>query len=135
MPGKDKAQSEVKKKSSPEIRAYLRKHPSCKYEELIQALNLTGLSKPWFYTLRSQARGGGSEAKPQIASEGKSSISPLMTVEILEIIDSSEFSDELKSHYKTHVMPLLKKLLPGGPSIHLVHISDPPGIEIRKIIR
>jgi predicted DNA-binding transcriptional regulator AlpA len=135
MPGKDKADIEVKKKSSPEIRAYLRKHPSCTYDDLIQALNLTGLSKPWFYTLRSQARANGSEAKPQLPNEVKSSGSPLMTVEILEIINSAGFSEELKGHYKTHVLPLLKKMLPGGQSIQLVQIFDPPGIEIRKIIR
>lgn len=132
---KDKVQIEVKKKSSPEIRAYLHKHPSCTYDELIQALNVTGLSKPWFYTLRSQARENGSEAKSRIVSDGKSLVTPLMTVEILEIIDSSDFSDGLKSHYKTHVLPLLKKLLPDGQSIHLVQLADPPGIEIRRIIR
>lgn len=135
MPGKDMVQNEVKKKSSPEIRAYLRKHPSCTYDDLIQALNLTGLSKPWFYTLRSQARADGSIGKTQSTHDGKPAVNPLKTIEILETIDSSAFSDEVKSHYKTHVIPLLNKLLPGEYSIQLVQISDPPGIEIRKVLR
>jgi hypothetical protein len=137
MTGKGKLQIEVRKKSTPEIRAYLRKNPSCTYEELIKALNLTSLSKPWFYTLRSKARekGADSKGRPQSTYDGEPNMAPLMTVEILEVIDSSGFSDDLKRHYKSHVMPLLKKLLPGGPSIHLVQLADPPGIEIRKLIR
>ncbi len=46
MPPVVKEKSELKKKSTPEIRAYLRKYPDCSYEELVKALKLNSLSKP-----------------------------------------------------------------------------------------
>jgi hypothetical protein len=134
MTGKGKLQIEVRKKSTPEIRAYLRKNPSCTYEELIQALNLTGLSKPWFYVLRSQVREKTSGVLSKEPTSLQSKLNGYMQVEILDSIDCSKFSDELKAHYKTHIFPLIKRLRPDGLSIHFSFLSDPPCIEIRKMV-
>jgi len=54
--------------------------------------------------------------------------------EILELVDISSFSPELKDHYRTHVFPMLKRLLPDGPAISFAFLSDPPTIEIRKTV-
>lgn len=131
---------ELKEKTTPRIREYLRQHPDCKYEELIKALGIKSLSKPWFYTLRSEFRKKSKEVK---GTGGKKGIAEpavpgrppsIMTVEILEIIDSSKFNDELKGVYKTHILPLLKKIMPDGPSLQMVFLADPPKIEIRRMI-
>ena len=137
MPPVEKEKSELKKKSTPEIRAYLRKKPDCSYEELVKTLKLNGLSKPWFYTLKSQAKqinpgkNGDSESSPG----ARPGVGAITTVEILDTIDSSGFSDEVKLHYQTHILPLLKRVVPDGSSIQLVQLSDPPSMEIRKVIR
>lgn len=137
MPPVEKEKSELKKKSTTEIRAYLRKYPACSYEELVKTLKLNSLSKPWFYALRSQANQVTS--RENVDSEatlgGRPAVGTTMTVEILDTIDSSRFSDEVKLHYQTHILPLLKRIVPDGSSIQLVHLTDPPSIEIRKVIR
>lgn len=131
---------EWKEKTTPRIREYLRQHPDCKYGELIKALGIKTLSKPWFYTLRSEFRKKTQEVKG--AGRKKGIVEPavsgrppsIMTVEILESIDSSGFNDELKGVCKTYILPLLKKLMPDGPSLQMVFLADPPKIEIRRMI-
>jgi hypothetical protein len=122
---KDAPGAELKKRSTPEIRAYLKNHPDCTFEELTGALSLSGLSKPWFYSLRSQAR-----ARAGAGIQDRS----IMKVEILDSIDSSGFSEAIRDHYKKHLLPLLKRILPDGPTIQMVHHCDPPRIEIRKVV-
>lgn len=57
-----------------------------------------------------------------------------MRVEILDMVDTSTFSQELKDHYRSHVLPLLRRIHPDGPSIHFAFLLDPPAIEIRKMV-
>jgi hypothetical protein len=130
----EKADAEVNKRSTPEIRAHLRKHPECSYEELKKALPNVGLSKPWFYVLRSQARGKKSGILSKEPSSLQGKWNGYRQVEILDTIDWSNFSAELKAHYKTHIFPLIKRLRPDGLSIHFSFLSDPPCIEIRKMV-
>lgn len=52
--------------------------------------------------------------------------------EILETLDAREYSPELIEHYKSHVVPLLRKMIPGGQGIQMVILSDPPQLEFRK---
>jgi len=54
--------------------------------------------------------------------------------EILGLVEISSFSKELKEHYSSHVLPLLKKLHPDGPVISFAFLSEPPAIEIRKMV-
>lgn len=137
MPPFEKEKSELKKRSTAEIREYLRKYPACSYEELVKTLKLSSLSKPWFYALRSQAKqiNPGRNVDFEATPGGRPGVGTTMTVEILDTIDSSGFSDEVKLHYQTHFLPLLKRIVPDGLSIQLVHLTDPPSIEIRKVIR
>lgn len=53
-------------------------------------------------------------------------------IEILETINAGGFSEELRTHWKTVVLPLLKGLLPGGKNVTLAFLSDPPVLEIRR---
>lgn len=57
-----------------------------------------------------------------------------MTVEIIESLDIAGYSDELKAYYKTYVLPLLQKLVPDGSKLHMAFLSDPPKLEIRRIV-
>jgi hypothetical protein len=54
--------------------------------------------------------------------------------EILELVDISSFSSELKDHYRSHVLPMLKRLLPDGAAISFAFLSDPPTLEIRRMV-
>ena len=137
MPPVVKEKSELKKKSTSEIRAFLRKYPDCSYEELVKTLKLNSLSKPWFYALRSQAKKVNPKRNvdSEVTPESRSGVGTTMKVEILDTIDSSGFSVEVRLHYQTHILPLLKRIVPDGSSIQLVQLADPPSIEIRKVIR
>ena len=53
-------------------------------------------------------------------------------MEILETIDAGGFSEEVREHYKSHVLPLLRKLVPGGEGLQLVFLTDPPTLELRR---
>ena len=57
---------------------------------------------------------------------------PAKTIEILESIDAAGFSNELREHYKSHILPLLKRLLPNGERLQIVMLSDPPAIELSR---
>ena len=130
----EKADAEANKRSTPQIRAHLRKHPECSYEELKKALPNVDLSKPWFYVLRSQARRKTTGVLSTEPTSLQSKLNGYMQVEILDTIDCSKFSDELKTHYKTHIFPLIKRLRPDGLSIHFSFLSEPRCIEIRKMV-
>jgi hypothetical protein len=131
---------ELKEKTTPRIREYLRQHQDCKYEDLIKDLGLKNLSKPWFYALRSESKKKAGEVNAPVHNLAFTKLEfvarppSLMTLEILESIDSTGFSEELHGFYKTHVLPLLKRLLPGGSSLQMVFLTDPSRIEIRKLI-
>jgi hypothetical protein len=54
--------------------------------------------------------------------------------EILELVDISSFSPELKDHYRSHLFPMLKRLLPDGAAISFAFLSDPPILEFRRMV-
>ena len=54
--------------------------------------------------------------------------------EILGTVEASSFTPELMNHYRSHFLPLLKRLHPDGPDIQFAFLSDPPVIEIRRMI-
>lgn len=138
-----------KKKLNEKAKQYIKEHPACTYEELVKALEFQELSKPHFFSMKTQLRKKGliSEdsrtrrgRKPgekrlvtvQRESKPAATASTTKTVEILETIDADGFSEEIREHYKSHIMPLLRKLIPGGESLQLVFLSDPPTYELRR---
>lgn len=134
MREKDDEHSIAYAKHLPEIRAYLKKHPQSTYEEMKKDLGLAGLSKPWFLVIKSDVnrpKGPGSLRTPS-ALLGQPSVQ--MKIEILDTIDSSNMSTEVMAHYRSHILPMIKRLHPDGPAIHWAFLSDPPCIEIRKMV-
>ena len=138
-----------KKKLNLRAKQYIKDHPDCTYDELTSALGFKELSRPHFFSMKTQLRKQGlipgesrtrrsrkGEGRPfrtaQAPSEVSSGPSPIKTIEIIETIDVSGFSEEIREHYKSHVFPLLKKLLPGGQGLQMVFLSDPPTIELRR---
>lgn len=139
-----------KKKLNEKAKQYIKEHPSCTYEELVKALEFQELSKPHFFSMKTQLRKKGliseesrtrrgrkpgekkTAAAVQRESRPAASASTTKTVEILESIDAEGFSEEIREHYKSHIMPLLRKLIPGGESLQLVFLSDPPTYELRR---
>lgn len=75
------------------------------------------------------------KGKPK--SEVASPVDPsraYMKVEILHTIDCSGFTQEMIAHYRSHILPLVKRLHPDGPTIHFAFLSEPFCIEIRKML-
>jgi hypothetical protein len=140
-----------KKKLNEKAKQYIKEHPGCTYDELIKSLDFKELSKPHFFSMKTLLRKKGlipeesrtrrgrktNENKPLSAPRQIHVISPnqTKTIEILETIDASDFSDEVKEHYKSHVLPLLQKLMPTGEKLQMVFLSDPPTIELRRGVR
>lgn len=141
-----------KKKQNLRAKDYIKSHPGCTYEELVQALGFQELTKPHFFSMKTQLRKKGlipgesrtrrsrqAEGRPASTSsrQDKSPSLPSLstkTIEIVASIDSTGFADELRDHYKSHFLPLLQKLWPGQ-GLHMVIISDPPTIELRRAPR
>ena len=85
--------------------------------------------------LRSKAKRIAKPAKKN-SSVAQANINQiLMAVEILAETDSSGFSEEIKRHYQSHILPLLKKLVAGGEALQMVFHTDPAKIEIRRLIK
>lgn len=59
---------------------------------------------------------------------------PITRVQILETLDTSAFSDQLKEDFKMHFLPVLKRMMPEGSNIEVLFLSDPPSLEIRRVI-
>lgn len=139
-----------KKKQNTRAKEYIKSNPDCTYEELVQALGFKELSKPHFFSMKTQLRKKGlipgesrtrrnskGEAKAPAASRQKSPSLPALptrTIEIVASVDATGFSEELRDHYKSHFLPLLQKLWPGQ-DLHIVFLSDPPTIELRRAPR
>lgn len=139
-----------KKKLNEKAKQYIKEHPACSYDELVKALEFQELSKPHFFSMKTQLRKKGliseesrtrrgrkpgekRQAAPvKVARPATASPSTTKTVEILETIDAGDFSDEVRDHYKSHVLPLLRRLVPGGETLQLVFLSDPPTMELRR---
>ncbi len=137
-----------KKKLNEKAKQYIKEHPGCTYDELVKSLDFKELSKPHFFSMKTQLRKQGMIPEESRTRRGrkpgekKAAVGPReirvmtrpssKTVEILETIDAGGFSDEIREHYKSHVMPLLRKLVPGGEDLQLVFLSDPPTLELRR---
>ena len=52
--------------------------------------------------------------------------------EILETTDASEYSAELKAHYRDHLVPFLRRVIPNGAGLEVNFLSDPVRVEIRR---
>jgi hypothetical protein len=142
-----------KKKLNEKAKQYIKQNPSCSYDELVKSLDFKELSKPHFFSMKTQLRKKGLIPEESRARRGRKPgekrvssgprevkvISPASTtsktVEILETIDAGGFSEEVREHYKSHVLPLLRRLVPGGESLTLAFLSDPPTIELRRGVR
>lgn len=142
-----------KKQQNQRAKDYIKSHPGCTYEELVQALGFRELSKPHFFSMKTQLRKKGlipgesrtrrtrkGEGRPLAAASASRPETPSLpslstkTIEIVASIDTAGFSDELREHYKSHFLPLLQKLWPGQ-GLHMVYLSDPPVIELRRAPR
>ncbi len=140
-----------KKKLNEKAKQYIKEHPGCTYDELVKSLDFKELSKPHFFSMKTLLRKKGmipeesrtrrgrkaGEKKPASGPREIHVIAPThtKTIEILETIDASGFSDEVREHYKSHVLPLLQKLMPTGEKLQMVFLSDPPTIELRRGVR
>lgn len=148
-----------KKKQNSRAKEFIKQKPGCTYEELVEALGFEELSKPHFFSMKTQLRkkglipgesrtrrthldevGSSSRLSTRTGTSGswgdKSSSSSLSskTIEIVASVDATGFSDELRENYKSHFLPLLQKLWPGQ-GLQMVFITDPPSIEIRRAPR
>jgi len=138
-----------KKKLNEKAKQYIKEHPSCTYDDLVKALEFQELSKPHFFSMKTQLRKKGLISEESRTRRGRKpgekrlvvvhresrpavTHSTTKTVEILETIDAEGFTEEIREHYKSHIMPLLRKLIPGGESLQLVFLSDPPTYELRR---
>ena len=140
-----------KKKLNEKAKQFIKEHPGCTYDELVKGLDFKELSKPHFFSMKTQLRKKGlipeesrtkrgRKAGEKKASSGLREIHVIApthtkTIEILESIDATGFSDEVREHYKSHVLPLLQKLMPTGEKLQMVFLSDPPTIELRRGVR
>ena len=137
-----------KKKLNEKAKQFIKAHPGCTYDELVKSLEFKELSKPHFFSMKTQLRKKGMIPEESRTRRGRKpgdkkapmapreirvlSHSTTKTVEILETIDAGGFSDEIREHYKSHVLPLLRKLVPGGEALQLVFLTDPPTLELRR---
>jgi hypothetical protein len=143
-----------KKKLNEKAKQYIKEHPGCTYDELVRSLDFKELSKPHFFSMKTQLRKKGlipeesrtrrgrkaGDKKPHVGPRDIHVISanptnPTKTVEILESIDATGFSEEVREHYKSHVLPLLQRLITQGEKLQMVFLSDPPTIELRRSVR
>lgn len=142
-----------KKKMNERAKQYIKEHPGCTYDELVQNLGFKELSKPHFFSMKTQLRKKGLIPEESRTRRGRKagdkkgpsapreiqamsiSASTTKTIEILESIDATGFSDEIREHYKSHVLPMLQKLMPQGEKLQMVFLSDPPTIELRRSVR
>lgn len=138
-----------KRKQNEKAKQYIKDHPGCTYDELVRSLNFKELSKPHFFSMKTllrkkglipeesrtrRGRKAGDKNKPAASPRQIQIIpsSPTKTIEILESIDAAGFSEEIREHYKSHVLPLLQRLISQGEKLQMVFLSDPPTIELRR---
>ncbi len=125
---------------------YIIDHPNCSFEELVRDLGNKNLSKSYFFnmrgTLRKQGRiSGFGKVDGQSVGAGKpNSIlkeeKPASTkIEILHSVDASGLTQELRDHWKSHVLALLQRLIPGDKPLRIVFLADPPILELRREIQ
>jgi hypothetical protein len=135
----------AKRKETARAKQYLLDNPYCAYEQLIKALGIQSLSKPYFFNIRGTLRRQGkipTLASPKNESAGKKptgtraggNILKSRKFEIIHSMDASALTLELRAFWKSNVLPLLQKHIPGGQNIQFAFLADPPLLEIRKEI-
>lgn len=117
-----------------EMRGYIEKNPDCTFEEMKKGLALKGLAKPWFLVIKGEVLRKQSGVFVKSPSSLGQKSNGYMKVQILDTLDISGLSADLIAHYRSHILPLLKRVHPDGPMIHFAFLSDPPSIEIRKMV-
>lgn len=117
-------------------------NPKTSYTEATETLKLPELTTTQFYNVRAQLRrkgqlidtGAAGKERSAKASGAAPAAGRNTHIEILETIDVSGFSDEIKEHYKTGILPLLRRLVPQEKGLRLVFLSDPPSLEIQRLV-
>ncbi len=125
------------------VRKYILNHPKIKFTDLTAALKIPQLTTIQFYNIKAQLRKKGQLVDPggfkaagydeAPASKAKTK-SNSMHVEILESVDVGNFSDDIKGHYKSNILGLLQRHVPDGKNLRMVFLSDPPVLEIQRIV-
>ncbi len=135
-----------KRKMNVKCREYIMAHPGCSHPETVKALNYPELSKGYFFNMKVALRKKGlipKEGKEVASIKSKPTGKQKMTrtvstkavqLEILGSFDVTGFSQEIRDHYKSHVLPLLQKLVPQGKTLSMVFLTDPPLVEIRRTL-
>jgi hypothetical protein len=123
------------------VRKHILNNPKIPYAQLVAELKVPRLSTVQFYNIKAQLRKKGQlvdrgETNPvsrskanETASGGKS-----MRIEILDSIDIANLPEEIKEHYKTNIFDMLRRLVPDGKNLRMVFLSDPPTLEIQRIV-
>jgi len=135
----------AKRKETARAKQYILDNPNCTYEQLIKALNIQSLSKPYFFNIRGTLRKQGkiptlgkskneSVSNKPIGTRDSGYIWGLRKFEIIHSMDASALTPELREFWKSNVLPLLQKHIPGGQNIQFAFLEDPPLLEIRKEI-
>lgn len=121
------------------VRQFILENPSTSFTTTTESLKLPGLTTIQFYNIKAQLRRKGKLMDSGVKqSDGlgnrKSAASNSTRIEILHTVDVTGFTPEILEHYKTGILPLLRRLVPEGKGISLVFLSDPPAVEIRRIV-
>lgn len=123
------------------VRKHILNNPKIPYAQLVAELKVPRLSTVQFYNIKAQLRKKGqlvdrgdsglsSRARPNESTSSPKS----MRIEILDSIDIANLPDDIKEHYKTNILDMLRRLVPDGKNLRMVFMSDPPTLEIQRIV-
>lgn len=123
------------------VKQHIQAHPKTTYADLVAELKLEQLTTVQFYNVKAGLRkkgllpdtGAARISKPS-TSDASSPRSNSVHIEILESFDISGFTPEILQHYRTHFIGTLRKLVPNGESLRLAFLSDPPIMEIQRVV-
>jgi hypothetical protein len=124
-----------------DVRKHIKSNPKSTFADLVAELNLTQLSTVQFYNIKAQLRRKGllpDAGESKVAERSKPmDASPRLKpvqIEILDSIDISNLSRDILDHYQSHIIGLLRKLVPNGKNLRLSVLSDPPTLEIQRVV-
>lgn len=123
------------------VKNHIQSKPKITYADLVAELKMPQLSTVQFYNIKAGLRKKGllpdkghakvvERSKPEKMEPRSNSIH----IEILESIDISGFSSEILNHYRTHIIELLRKVVPNGKTLRMAVLSDPPILEIQRVV-
>lgn len=124
------------------VRKHILGNPQIAYADLISDSKFSRLTTVQFYNIKAGLRKKGllvGKAESKSKSERRFAPTEFVPdpkskcIEILETIDFSNISEEIKQHYKTGILTLLQRIVPDGKNIRMVFLSDPPALEIRRL--